>query len=46
MDKIGAQELWSYFDSELDARVAENTEIRAGEGNHVPSYFALARKVA
>src|SRR5215469_2802738 len=46
MEKIGAHEIWSYFDSQSEARVAKNTEIRAGEGNHVTSYFALARRVA
>src|SRR5579872_4410191 len=46
MEKIGAQEVWSYFGQESEARVAENPEIGAGQGHSVSSYFELARKVA
>ena len=46
MEKIGNQKIWSYFDSQPNARAATNQAIRAGEGHEVTTYFDLAKKVA
>jgi hypothetical protein len=46
MEKIGNQQIWSYFDERHEARPAKNQAIRAGAGHRVHSYFELAKKVA
>jgi hypothetical protein len=46
MEKIGNQEIWSYFDSEPEVRKATNPTIRRGCGHEVSSYAELAQKVA
>jgi hypothetical protein len=46
MEKIGDQKIWSYFDSQPEARAASNQAIRAGDGHEVKTYFELAKKVA
>ena len=46
MEKIGTQQIWSYFDRIADARPASNHRIRAGFGHRVNTYFELAKKVA
>lgn len=46
MEKIGTQQIWSYFDSAKKARPVSNRKIRAGEGHPVFTFFELAMKVA
>lgn len=46
MEKIGAQKIWSYFDTASEAKSAANTSIRAGCGHPVSTYFELAKKIA
>jgi hypothetical protein len=46
MERIGSQEIWSYFDGGLKARSAPNRDIRRGAGHPVQTYFELAKKVA
>ncbi|ESY88040.1 hypothetical protein X739_05895 [Mesorhizobium sp. LNHC220B00] len=46
MEKIGTQQIWSYFDGVGRSRPASNHKIRAGEGHVVSTYFDLAMKVA
>lgn len=46
MEKIGPQQIWSYFDDAAKPRPVSNHKIRMGEGHVVSSYFDLAMKVA
>src|SRR5690349_9448913 len=46
MEKIGSQQIWSYFDTRQPARPAKNSAIRGGPGHNVATYFQLAMKVA
>lgn len=46
MEKIGTQQIWSYFDAAEKARAVSNRKIRAGEGHTVFTFFELAMKVA
>jgi len=46
MENIGEQELWSFYDSSLDARRAKVSDVRKGAGHRVGSYLELATKVA
>ena len=46
MEKIGAQQIWSYFDGVAKSRPVSNQKIRAGEGHPVFTFFELAMKVA
>ena len=46
MEKIGTQQIWSYFDGAEKSRPVSNRKIRAGEGHPVSTFFELAMKVA
>jgi len=46
MEKIGSQQIWSYFDGAEKSRPVSNHKIRAGEGHPVSTFFELAMKVA
>jgi FRG domain len=46
VEKIGTQQIWSYFDQVGKSRPASNHKIRAGEGHTASTYFELAMKVA
>ena len=46
MERIGTQQIWSYFDGAKRSRPVSNNKIRAGEGHTVSTYFELAMKVA
>ncbi len=46
MEKIGPQQIWSYFDDAEKPRSVSNRRIRAGEGHTVSTFFELAMKVA
>ncbi|MBC9035100.1 FRG domain-containing protein [Sphingomonas sp. JC676] len=46
MEKIGPQQIWSYFDDAEKARPVSNRRIRTGEGHTVFTFFELAMKVA
>lgn len=46
MENIGAQKIWSYFDSKEQARPATSAMIRGGNGHQISTYFKLAMKIA
>lgn len=46
MEEVGTAKVFSFFDEAKKVRQATNSEIRAGDGHPVSSYFELAKKVA
>jgi hypothetical protein len=46
MEEVGTAKVFSFFDGAKKVRQAANSEIRAGDGHPVSSYFELAKKVA
>lgn len=43
---IGNSEIWSYFDDDVEPRLAKNNDIRNAPGHTVNNYLELATKVA
>lgn len=46
MEEVGRTKVVSYFDDAKKVRQATNSEVRAGDGHPVSSYFELAKKIA
>ncbi len=46
METIAKSEMWSFFDRQREAKIADNGEVRKGRGHLVRSFIELATKVA